>query len=49
MADIFEIANSLPNVIYLLLVGGVFNVVLVPQLIKHARDARPGRGLHPPA
>ena len=42
MADIFEIANSLPNVIYLLLVGGVFNVVLVPQLIKHARDADRG-------
>ncbi|UBH24982.1 murein biosynthesis protein MurJ [Micrococcus porci] len=42
VADIFEVANSLPNVIYLLLVGGVFNVVLVPQLIKHAKDADRG-------
>ncbi|MDY6054554.1 murein biosynthesis integral membrane protein MurJ [Micrococcus sp.] len=42
MVDVFEMANSLPNVIYMLLVGGVFNVVLVPQLIKHAKDADRG-------
>lgn len=42
VADVFESANSIPNVIYMLLAGGVFNVVLVPQLIKHAKDADRG-------
>ena len=42
MADVFEKANSIPNIIYLLLAGGMFNVVLVPQLIKAAK--RPDRG-----
>lgn len=42
VADVFEKANTVPNVIYLLLAGGMFNVVLVPQLIKAAR--RPDRG-----
>ncbi|MFC7401568.1 murein biosynthesis integral membrane protein MurJ [Citricoccus sp. GCM10030269] len=41
-ADIFESANTIPNIIYMLLAGGVFNVVLVPQLIKAAR--RPDQG-----
>ncbi|WP_229659410.1 murein biosynthesis integral membrane protein MurJ [Nesterenkonia alkaliphila] len=42
MADVFEKANSIPNIIYLLLAGGMFNVVLVPQLIKAAKA--PDRG-----
>ena len=42
IADVFEKANTIPNVIYLLLAGGMFNVVLVPQLIKAAK--RPDRG-----
>lgn len=42
MADVFEKANTVPNIIYLLLAGGMFNVVLVPQLIKAAQ--RPDRG-----
>src|SRR5690606_23215654 len=35
-------ANTIPNVIYMLLAGGVFNVVLVPQIIKQAK--KPDRG-----
>ncbi|MDI3329806.1 MAG: murein biosynthesis integral membrane protein MurJ [Micrococcus sp.] len=42
VADIFETANTIPNIIYMLLAGGVFNVVLVPQLIKAAK--RPDQG-----
>lgn len=42
MADVFEKANSIPNIIYLLLAGGMFNVVLVPQLIKAAKRADGG-------
>lgn len=38
MGDIFEKANTIPNIIYLLLAGGIFNVVLVPQIIKASEN-----------
>lgn len=40
-ADVFTIANTIPNMLYILLAGGVFNAVLVPQLVramKHDSD-----------
>lgn len=37
VADIFQIANNLPNYIYVLVAGGVFNAVLVPQVIKASK------------
>src|SRR6476646_8524296 len=33
-ADVFNIANTVPNMLYILLGGGVFNAVLVPQLVR---------------
>lgn len=42
VADVFEKANTVPNVIYMLLAGGMFNVVLVPQLIKAAKRSDGG-------
>jgi putative peptidoglycan lipid II flippase len=39
--DLFTVANTIPNSLYILLAGGIFNTVLVPQLvraIKHHRD-----------
>ena len=33
-SDAFAIANKLPNVIYLLIAGGVLNAVLVPALVR---------------
>ena len=42
-ADIFNVANSLPNMLYILLAGGVFNAVLVPQLVRSMRND-PDRG-----
>lgn len=33
-ADLFNSANTIPNALYILVAGGVFNVVLVPQLIR---------------
>ena len=33
-ADVFTIANTVPNMLYILLAGGVFNAVLVPQLVR---------------
>jgi len=37
VGDVFETANTLPNLIYVLVAGGVFNAVLVPQIIKAAK------------
>lgn len=33
-AEVFTIANTIPNMIYILLAGGVINAVLVPQLVR---------------
>ncbi|RLV48101.1 murein biosynthesis integral membrane protein MurJ, partial [Nocardioides mangrovicus] len=37
-ADVFTIANTVPNMLYILLAGGVFNAVLVPQLVRAMRQ-----------
>ena len=37
-ADIFTIANTIPNMLYILLAGGIFNAVLVPQLMRAMRN-----------
>ncbi len=37
-ADLFSIANTLPNMVYILLAGGIFNAVLVPQLVRRIKD-----------
>ncbi|RKQ35193.1 murein biosynthesis integral membrane protein MurJ [Kocuria tytonis] len=42
MADVFQLANTLPNLIYVLIAGGVFNAVLVPQIIKASKAADEG-------
>ena len=33
-ADAFAVANKLPNVLYMLLAGGLLNAVLVPQVVR---------------
>ena len=33
-ADAFAIGNTLPNILYLLIAGGVLNAVLVPQVVR---------------
>lgn len=37
-ADIFNNANSVPTALYILVAGGIFNVVLVPQLVRAMRN-----------
>lgn len=34
-ADTFTVANTLPTIVYILLVGGAINAVFVPQLVRH--------------
>ena len=40
--DVFNIANTVPNMLYILLAGGVFNAVLVPQLVRAQRNDADG-------
>jgi len=37
-ADLFNIANTIPTMLYILLAGGVFNAVLVPQLVRAQKN-----------
>jgi len=41
-ADVFNIANTVPNMLYILLAGGVFNAVLVPQLVRAMKEHEDG-------
>jgi len=41
--DAWDVANTLPNIIYGLLAGGVINAVLVPQITRAANHADGGR------
>ncbi|PPK93835.1 putative peptidoglycan lipid II flippase [Kineococcus xinjiangensis] len=41
-AQVFGVANTLPNAFYMLLAGGVLNAVLVPQIVKASK--RPDGG-----
>lgn len=41
-ADLFTIGNTIPNMLYILLAGGVFNAVLVPQLVRAMRHDEDG-------
>ncbi len=40
--DIFDSSNSIPNALYILVAGGVFNVVLVPQLVRAMKNDEDG-------
>lgn len=39
MANIFEVANNLPNLLYVLIAAGIFNSVLVPQVIRASKNS----------
>lgn len=41
-ADIFDAANTIPNTLYILVAGGIFNVVLVPQLVRAMKNDADG-------
>ena len=42
VSNIFESSNTLPNLIFLLVAGGVFNAVLIPQIAKAGRQPDKG-------
>ena len=37
-ADAYSIANSLPTIVYVVVVGGAINSVFVPQLVRHIKN-----------
>ncbi|MGH3424474.1 MAG: murein biosynthesis integral membrane protein MurJ [Nocardioidaceae bacterium] len=37
-AEVFTLSNTIPNALYILVAGGIFNVVLVPQLVRAMRN-----------
>ncbi|GAA1828632.1 murein biosynthesis integral membrane protein MurJ [Microlunatus capsulatus] len=41
-ADMFTVANTVPNSMYILLAGGVLNTVLVPQIVRAIRGDADG-------
>ncbi len=41
-ADIFNSANTIPNAMYILVAGGIFNVVLVPQIVRAMKNDSDG-------
>jgi len=41
-AELFNVANTVPNMVYILLAGGIFNAVLVPQLVRAMKQDQDG-------
>lgn len=44
LADTYNVANTMPNILYNLLVGGALTAIFVPQLIRSFSDADGGHG-----
>lgn len=42
VADAFSLGNSLPTIIYILVVGGALNAVFIPQLVRRMTDDADG-------
>jgi putative peptidoglycan lipid II flippase len=41
-ADTFNVANTIPTILYILLIGGALNSVFVPQLVRSMKEDRDG-------
>ena len=42
VSDAYSLGNSLPNIVYILVVGGALNAVFIPQLVRHMKDDADG-------
>lgn len=38
VSDAYSLGNSLPNIIYILIVGGALNAVFIPQLVRRMKE-----------
>lgn len=41
-ADTYSVATQVPNTLYMLVAGGALNTVLVPQIVRHAKNDADG-------
>ena len=39
MANSFDVANKLPNLIYMVIIGGLVNAVLVPAIVRATKQS----------
>jgi putative peptidoglycan lipid II flippase len=44
LATTYNVANTVPNILYILVAGGVLNAVFVPQLVRAMKDGDGGQG-----
>ncbi|MEU4124834.1 murein biosynthesis integral membrane protein MurJ [Streptomyces virginiae] len=42
LGDSYAVANTVPNIIYMLLIGGALNAVFVPELVRAAKEHTDG-------
>lgn len=42
LGDAFSVANTVPNILYIMLIGGALNSVFVPQLVRAAKEHSDG-------
>ncbi|MGW4896418.1 murein biosynthesis integral membrane protein MurJ [Kitasatospora sp. NPDC004240] len=46
LADGYNVANTVPNILFVLLIGGALNTALVPHLVRAARESEDGGLAH---
>ena len=44
LGDTYNVANTMPNILYNLLIGGALTAVFVPQIVRSLRDSDGGNG-----
>ncbi|MEY4151800.1 MAG: hypothetical protein RJB28_867, partial [Actinomycetota bacterium] len=37
LGDTYNVGNTMPNIIYNLIIGGALTAVFVPQIVRHSR------------
>jgi putative peptidoglycan lipid II flippase len=42
LADSYTVANTLPTIVYILLIGGAINAVFIPQIVRHMGNDEDG-------
>ena len=38
VSDAYSLGNTMPNVLYVLIIGGALNAVFIPQLVRHMKE-----------
>ncbi|MFE4971802.1 murein biosynthesis integral membrane protein MurJ [Kitasatospora sp. NPDC056651] len=46
LADGYNVANTVPNILFVLLIGGALNTALVPHLVREAEESADGGAAH---